>query len=143
MPSLHTLEQQGDCGVKEPSKRNIEKDCLDLWSKCVRTKQRVCRICGSTYRPQGHHIRGRGNASTRYDLQNGLCICAKCHCLQKFNSERFQDLVISVIGEAEYKRLKMKSLQTYKWTVEELKDLKSELRMILRDLEDEYGVLIV
>ena len=128
--------------MKDPSKTNLEKQCLDLWSRCVRTKQRVCRICGSTYRLQGHHIRSRGNASTRYDLQNGLCLCSRCHILQKFNPERFQDNVISVIGEAEYRRLKLKSLQTYKWTVTELKELKGEFKMILRDLEDEYGVLI-
>lgn len=32
---------------KLPKKKLLERECLDLWSKCVRERDKVCRNCGS------------------------------------------------------------------------------------------------
>lgn len=124
---------------KALSIKNIEKQCLSLWSLCVRTRDKVCRICGSDYRLQGHHIRSRSHKATYLDLDNGLSACARCHIIQKFNPEKFQDMVIAVIGDEEYQRLKAKSQNTWKPDVHELLLIKDILKTQLRIFEDEYG----
>lgn len=127
--------------AKTSDKKKIEKDCYDLWSMCGRTKQRTCRNCGSDEHLSGHHIRSRSHALTRFDLDNCLCLCSKCHVGQKFNPERFQDMVISIIGDTEYQRLKAKSLQNFKPTMPWLLMMKDSLKTTLRQLEQGYGKL--
>jgi hypothetical protein len=124
---------------KVPPIKKIEKQCLVLWSECVRTRDRVCRICGSDYRLQAHHIRSRTNKATYLELRNGIAVCSKCHILQKFSPERFQDKVIEVIGDEKYHALKVASQHTYKPTIPDLLLLKDALKDHLRILEDEYG----
>jgi len=124
---------------KTISKTKIEQQCLSLWSLCVRTRDRVCRVCGSDYRLQGHHIRSRSNKATFLDLENGMAVCARCHIIQKFNPERFQDTILSVIGDEEYQRLKVKSQRIWKPTVKDLLMMKDSLKLSLKMLESEYG----
>ena len=124
--------------MKKPSKKALEKQCLDLWSLCVRTKQRVCRICGSDRALQAHHIRSVSHLSTRYDLQNGLCVCSRDHCQQKFRPESFQDKVISVIGEQGYQRLKQKSLVIVSDPID-LIEMKDFLKRKLAEFESDWG----
>jgi hypothetical protein len=126
---------------KEPSIADIEKQCLQLWSKCVRTKQRVCRLCGSDERLQAHHIRSVSHKATYLDLENGLCVCAREHMQQKYRPEWFQDRVIECIGDEEYQRMKTKSQQIYKPTLYEIKMMKDLLKSTLKSLEADYGVL--
>lgn len=116
---------------KVSKKRKLEKKCLDLWSRCVRARDLTCRGCNSDYRLSAHHIRSRTNLSTKYLLDNGICLCWKCHSLQKFNPERFQDLVIDIIGDDFYQELKRKSL------MEITKHTDYDLEMICEYLEEE------
>ncbi len=125
---------------KKISKTKIEKQCLDLWSKCVRARDRVCRICQSDYRLQAHHIRSRSNRATYLDLENGMAVCSRCHCLQKFSPEKFQDNVIEVIGDKEYQRLKVKSQRTWKPITGDLILMKDHLKRELKRIEDDYGI---
>jgi hypothetical protein len=127
--------------VKKVSKSKIDEQCLTLWSLCVRAKNKTCRICGSDYRLQAHHIRSRTNQATRFDLENGLSLCSKCHILQKFSPERFQDKIIEAIGEKEYKRLKRKSLTVmqYKRNFQDLLEIKHYLKDALKTIQEDYG----
>lgn len=126
---------------KAPSKRKIERQCLDLWSLCVRTKARKCAISGSDSQLQAHHIRSVSNKATFLDLENGLCLSSRVHILQKFSPEKFQDMVIDCIGAEEYQRLKVKSQREFKPTVPWLLAMKDQLKTELRRLEAEYGKL--
>ena len=123
--------------MKKPSRKSLEKQVYDLWSLCVRGRQRVCRICGSDRGLQAHHIRSRSNAATRFDLENGLCVCSKCHCQQKFRPEWFQDQVISIVGDQKYRTLKVKSLQVIPSV--DLIEMKDFLKQKLREIENEWG----
>lgn len=52
-----------------------------LWSKIIRTKFPKCIMCGSKENLQAHHCivtKGRSSA-TRWDLNNGVTLCYKCH----------------------------------------------------------------
>jgi len=116
---------------KVSKKRQLEKKALDLWSRCVRARDLTCRGCNSDFRLSAHHIRSRTNLSTKYLLDNGICLCWKCHSLQKFNPERFQDLVIEIIGDDFYKELKRKSLMDIQ------KHTEYDLEMIIEYLDGE------
>ena len=124
--------------MKKPSKKALEKQCLVLWSLCVRTKQRVCRLCGSDRGLQSHHIRSVSHLSTRFDLENGLCVCSREHCQQKFRPEWFQDQVIRVIGDQEYLRLKKKSLTIISDPID-LIEMKDFLKRKLDEYESDWG----
>jgi len=53
---------------------------LKLYTRlvCRRANDR-CEICGKRETIQTHHICGRRNMRLRYDLKNGICLCAKHH----------------------------------------------------------------
>jgi hypothetical protein len=121
---------------KVSKKRQLDKKCLDLWSKCVRARDLTCRGCNSDYKLSAHHVRSRTNLSTRYLLDNGICLCWKCHSLQKFNPERFQDLVIEIIGDEKYQELKRISLgDIQKHTDYDLEMIIEYLEGLLEDIK--------
>lgn len=134
-------KEQGTGGMKKKKPVNHRKDCLTLWSLCVRTKDRTCRVCGSDYRLQAHHIRSVTHHATMLDLENGLTLCSRCHFLQIANPERFMDMILEVIGQKEYDRLKKKSQVIYKYTTAEYKLMKVCLKDKLESLEQDYGEL--
>lgn len=114
---------------KTSKKKALDKKALDLWSRCVRLRDNTCRGCNSDYRLSAHHIRSRTNLSTRYLLDNGICLCWKCHSLQKFQPEKFFDLVIEIIGDEKYQELKRKS------QIEIMKHTEYDLEMIIEYLD--------
>lgn len=126
--------------MKSPDKKKIEAQCLSLWSKCVRTRDRVCRVTKSDTGLQAHHIRSVSHKATYLDLENGIAISNRIHCLQKFNPEKFQDIIIDTIGNEEYQRLKVKSQREFKPTVPWLLEMKDALKSKLKALESDYGV---
>lgn len=52
------------------------------WSKAVRERDNfTCQMCGSKEKLVSHHIKEwDDNPDKRYDLENGLTLCRKCHC---------------------------------------------------------------
>ena len=124
---------------KLPKKKLLEKECLSLWSQCVRERDKVCRNSGSDEHLSAHQIRSVTHHSTKYNINNGLCLCwRKCHFLQKHHPERFQDMVLEIIGDEEYARLKAMSLtDIQKHTVYDLEGIKEYLQNELRRLKRE------
>lgn len=114
--------------------KKLEKECFDLWSDCIIERDKVCRVSQSDERLSGHHIRSRTHHSTRFDLENGICLSWKVHFLQKANPERFQDMIIDVIGDKKYQELKIKSLKIVDQTVADLEDIKSFLTQELKHI---------
>ena len=67
-------------------------------------------------------------------LANGICLCWKCHSLQKWNPERFQDMIIDIIGDEKYQELKRKSLMDIqKHTEYDLEIIQDYLEGKLKD----------
>ena len=118
----------------------IDKECRDIWSDCVIARDRVCRHTGDDRGLSAHHIRSVTHASTRFDLENGMALSwTKVHFLQKVNPERFQDIVIDIIGAAEYERLKAKSRIPLKRSIADLRDERDRLTRELRALQADWG----
>ena len=66
--------------------KKLHRKCKKLWSLVVRSKaSNVCSICGTDKFLHAHHIEdSRMCKSLRYDVKNGVALCAKHH---KFGKE--------------------------------------------------------
>ena len=125
--------------AKKTERQKLDKKCLELWSKCVRIKQKTCRNCGRDCGLQGHHLIQRTYKLGRYDTRNGLCLCNRCHFPEHVNPEKFRDMILSVIGEEKYSELKKRYMVRYKWSIPELKEIKDGLKRELKRLESDWG----
>lgn len=67
---------------KKPTNlKKLIKKADSLWSKCVRTRDGKCVLCGSKNALQAHHWIVTRNQSNKYkfDLRNGVTLCYGCH----------------------------------------------------------------
>ena len=56
-----------------------KKKCDVLWSELIRAKG-CCEICGRTDRQlHDHHLISRSPVFFRHKLNNGVCLCSRCH----------------------------------------------------------------
>jgi len=84
---------------------------------------------------QGHHLVQRTYKLSRYNIENGLTLCARCHFPEHVNPEKFRRMIIGVIGEEKYTELHDTYMVNYKWSVAELREIKEELKAELKRLE--------
>ena len=62
-----------------PEKKRLRVIADQLWSRAVRDDwSNKCAVCGH-WRCEAHHLIPRGHEATRYDLRNGIALCARCH----------------------------------------------------------------
>jgi hypothetical protein len=114
---------------KKPERQLLVKSCDDLWSACVIERDKTCRYSNEDTYLTAHHIRSRTHWSTRWSLENGLTLSwRRIHFLQKANPEKFQDMVIEIIGQNYYEEMKKKSLVVVDYSVEDLRDIKLHLQ---------------
>jgi len=51
-----------------------------IWRAHIIRRDKVCAMCGSNNRRTAHHINsGSYFPDERYDIENGVCLCGKCH----------------------------------------------------------------
>lgn len=115
--------------------KKLENDCFTLWSRCIIARDKTCRYTNSDERLSAHHIRSRTHHSTRFSLDNGIALSWKVHFLQKANPEKFQDMVVEIIGQEKYEELKQRSLVTVKHTIEDLEEIKRRLEIDLKHIQ--------
>lgn len=114
---------------KNSQSKNLIKELDLLWAKIILKKfNHKCAICGKNDRLQAHHIFSRNKRSTRWDIENGICLCSGHHYQAHINHEWFRRKVIEFIGDKKYEELYYKS-QTYK------KYTKKDLEQILNFLK--------
>lgn len=66
-----------------------EKKAEQRWRKgCIKRDGKICRHCGCVVvvqlelagnRLEIHHVTGRADQATRWDVRNGLVLCQACH----------------------------------------------------------------
>jgi len=119
-------------------KKKLDKQCEDLWRKIVKDNwDYKCAYCGrQTGKLEAHHIFTRSRDNTRWDIQNGICLCVNHH---KFGNDgfsahstpdNFKNWLIKLKGENFYQMLRIKSLTRNKLN-------KSKLNTILFYLKRE------
>ncbi len=71
--------------VKEKKQNSISylTKCADtLWSECVKINYNyACQYCGKTEWLNSHHLFTRSRKATRFDIDNGICLCVLHHTL--------------------------------------------------------------
>jgi len=106
------------------TRRDLLKLCDALWSKIILSRGR-CQICYSRRNLEPHHIISKRYAATRFDPENGACVCNHDHG----RLTRHEIYLITLKEEQELKR------KTKKWTVPELLELRQHLKDSFAELQ--------
>lgn len=120
--------------MKKKNKRQKLIAELDrLWSLKVR-ENCVCEFSGRSGDIKSfdaHHLRGRRNMSTRWDLNNGVCLEKGIHRFRIHMDTLTVAILIEKLkkkrGEEWYPALVKKSNQTAKFSIQDLEDIKKAL----------------
>ena len=91
------------------NKKGLDK----LWSDKVK-EIGYCKRCGAIWELEAHHIFGRFNKSTRWDLMNGICLCRICHENAHENPIEFKKWHRDQIGGDAFDALQRKSREVAK-----------------------------
>ena len=118
--------------------KNIDKLLDYLWAIAVQIRAgHRCEKCGSKFGLCSHHIFSRRNKSVRWDLDDGICLCNKCHTGDNYSahkSRKFTTVWIkNYIGEEKYYALERKANQIKKWTQKEKEELAKKLKEFIEE----------
>ena len=101
---------------KKTTKRKANlKICDNLWSKLIKIRAWFrCEYCWKTGWLNSHHLFTRNNYSTRFDLDNGICLCKWHHTVSsKFSAHKtpmiFDERIIKERWQERFDRLKRKA----------------------------------
>jgi len=65
------------------AKTHSSKSCDGLWRRIVKASGR-CAICGRSDRQlHAHHLITKTARFFRHNVENGICLCARCHVAEK------------------------------------------------------------
>lgn len=68
--------------IKTVVKTHLRKAADNLWSKAVKQLAgNKCAVCGKMGANDAHHLIGRVHTLYRWDIDNGVCLCAYHHTL--------------------------------------------------------------
>ena len=97
---------------RRPSQSVKAKD--EAWAQAVKQRDlNVCYRCGRRDDLQAAHIFTRSKRSTRWDLENGVCLCGGCHIFWAHrNPLEFYDWVKSWMGKERFEALQQRANQT-------------------------------
>ena len=106
-----------------------------LVSEIVRDKG-YCEYCKKRFRPSDlhpHHFYSRSNIAIRWDLDNLFALCPEHHTIStEFSAhktpKKFKEWAIKDRGEDWNIRLTEKSMNTFNWSDEELKNIYDKLK---------------
>ena len=119
--------------TKTPRKK-LEAELDILWSEKVKENARyTCEKCGATDKQlNSHHIFSRAHRSTRFLLENGICLCVGCHTFGNesahLDPNSFRKWLESYRGVAPIEWLEIQSKGRAGLTVSDLQFMKYKLR---------------
>ena len=122
------------CASQFKQARKVKKSLVDKkWSLVVRAKTgNKCEYCGITKFLNAHHIISRSNHATRWDLDNGVSLCAKHHLFSyEFSAHKnpveFIEWIKEYRGEEWYQNLREKARCKEKVDKDEVNKYLTEL----------------
>jgi 5-methylcytosine-specific restriction endonuclease McrA len=116
---------------KKLNKRLLTKKMDKLFGEIIRS-QGVCEKCNSHQNLQCAHVVSRRHLRTRWDLDNALCLCKRCHIFwQHKEPHEFVRWFDNKFGGKLYEELKKRANSLEKVDYEEkykfLKDIHERL----------------
>lgn len=126
-------------------KSTLANKCDKKWSYLVKlARWNKCAYCGKKTYLNSHHLFTRTNYATRFDLDNGICLCSWHHTLnQNFSAHgtplEFADRIKELKWEERYDNLKRKS----KWVRDGdydkvIKYLNEQAEILTKNSQDFY-----
>lgn len=112
-----------------------------IWAKIIKSLGgNKCEYCGKETYLNSHHIYSRSKASTRWSLDNGICLCVGCHTFSsKFSAHKtpldFHKWLISYRGQEYVDRLMVAANTHLKLNNNDKEEILIELTNILEMIE--------
>jgi hypothetical protein len=120
--------------------RKLHRKCKKLWSLVVRKLgNNICSICGTDKLLHAHHIEdSRLCKSLRYDIKNGVCLCARHHKFGKDSAHKsfvsiYKYLINHRLDDLSY--IEFHRIDDLEFTKFYLMDKIQELQFLLKDLD--------
>jgi len=120
--------------MKNIKKTTVRNRLDKLWSLIIRSIG-YCEVCTKTNREgqlHPHHIIGRSSLNTRWDLKNGICLCAKCHTLGKPSAHNDPIWFIEWLKTNQLERYKYlekkRKEKPFPYSIEDYLDIEKELK---------------
>ena len=116
--------------MKKPTKSYLKNKADKLFSLFVRSLDH-CERCGSIKTLQAAHIYSRRYVNLRYDIQNVMCLCAKCH-FQWHDSPLDSIIWFNQNYPERLEYLKKKRNIIKKWTIKDYEKTIEEIKNYVR-----------
>lgn len=120
--------------------KGIDKKLDDAWSLLVKIVAGYkCEYCGKTSPLNSHHVYSRSKLSTRWFIDNGVCLCVGHHTFSStFSAHKtpteFTEWIIDKKGREWYDNLRLMANKTMKLHLHEkqeiLEFLQSEIKRL-------------
>lgn len=117
-------------GSNEVNERTkLEKKLDDLWSELIKKKfDNKCAVCGARGNLQAAHIFSRKHRATRWEPDNGVCLCRRHHLYWAHTEPfEFMQLCEKLIGKERLNELETEAHKTTHYTREDLKEIGEKL----------------
>jgi len=114
--------------TKKRNKKTVGKKLDIVWSEAIKVRAGYkCEHCGKTTNLNSHHIFTRLRKSTRWELDNGICLCVGCHMFSsKFSAHKtgveFTHWLEEKKGKKWVETLQRMSNEIYRPTLEEMEE---------------------
>ena len=130
--------------MKKSRKSKLIKENDEMWSVLVRNRfNYTCAMCDDGVRKpvSAHHIFGRSNKATRWEVDNGVALCYYHHrfCIHGGRCSPEEILVFykRILGEKRYKELKEMAKKPVKFNLAFVIDYNVRLR---NQIQETFGV---
>lgn len=113
------------------NKRRKIKELDKLWSIKVKERDCKCLKCGKKTDLQAAHIFPRTKINTRFDINNGITLCKRCHLYWAHkNPVEFTVWIEYKLGEKKFNELykKSKKIKAGGFSKRELEDIETKLK---------------
>jgi len=125
------------------TKKGLIRENDKLWSRIIKLlAKEKCEICGRQNALNSHHwYKGKksGGVRVRWNLNNGVCVCAGCHFEAHQSGGSFCDKLLDKWGVEKYDKACMNitaEMQKGKMSIDEMEIIHEALKHKLEVLDD-------
>lgn len=116
------------------------KIAQQIFNKYIRLKSRggYCISCGNELKEKfdaGHYLNANNHWAVRFDERNVWSQCVECNQYKHGNLIEYRKTLVKHFGEKWIEQLEKDGKKTKKYTIDELKDIISEYKKKVKELE--------
>lgn len=107
-----------------------------LWGELIHLRDRCCQFCGKRDgKLDAHHICVRTFKATRFEPDNGILLCFRCHQDIAHGDPFTAVLHYERLRGDRYRELREQAYAGAKHTVQDLRDICAELEAAIKDVQ--------